>query len=242
MSSGTKKILFVVEGANTENNNVGDYAESLLSLTEREYEISVYGTTIYDLYQKMIVEGSYSDVVSFLKDQGKLALEPGIRSDEAFNSIYLVFDYDPQDPRMTFDHLIQCAQFFSDETRKGKLYINFPMFESFWDVVEKDGTWALSESEPREGLNGDRYKGEVRSRSVFGSTLPILGKENLVHVIRLNEERYRSMLSIGAKACWPGTNIPSLVRVQKRNEEDSGLIRILNTFCLLVLDYNPDLI
>lgn len=224
-----------------EKDQVDRYAKDMLTLTQNDFDISVYGTTIYDLYDKMILDGCYASVVSFLKDEGKLDLPDGVRPDEAFNSIYLVFDFDPQDPRFNFDHILQCAQFFSDETRNGKLYLNFPMFESLFDIQNQENTWVLSEAVSVKGLNGPTYKKSVKKRSVISGFS--ISSQDYPKIIRLHECRYRKLMSIKETTTWPGTNLPALVRIQRSSMEGKKTeIAILNTFALLILDYNPTLL
>ena len=44
----------------------------------------------------------------------------------------MIFDFDPQDNRYDEKKLAHMLQFFSDSTQMGRLYINYPMVESFY--------------------------------------------------------------------------------------------------------------
>lgn len=48
-----------------------------------------------------------------------------------FSEIYLIFDFDCQAPQYDDEKLQIMLDFFDNETEHGKLYINYPMIESF---------------------------------------------------------------------------------------------------------------
>ena len=48
-----KNILFLVEGSQMEADNIRNIAKKLLKLTETDYQVCSYGTTIYELYEEL---------------------------------------------------------------------------------------------------------------------------------------------------------------------------------------------
>ena len=55
--------------------------------------------------------------------------------------IYLIFDFDPQDPNADFEILKSMLRFFNDSSSRGKLFINYPMMQSYrhikcWEDTE----------------------------------------------------------------------------------------------------------
>lgn len=51
--------------------------------------------------------------------------------DKKYTDIYLIFDFDSHYHKFNPENLIDMIGFFVDSTDKGKLYINYPMLESY---------------------------------------------------------------------------------------------------------------
>ena len=58
------------------------------------------------------------------------------RSD--FAQIYLFFDYDGHATNASDKKITELLSFFNEETEKGKLYISYPMVESFKHIESTD--------------------------------------------------------------------------------------------------------
>lgn len=133
-----KKILLIVEGNKVEP-NVFNKLQNIFNL---EFEIYCFGTNIYSLYKIM----EENDFNVNIKDV-LLELHPD-RKDILLNKFvytYLIFDLDPhhtkKDESRTIEDIIfdnikkveKMAEYFIDETDPtiGKLYINYPMMESY---------------------------------------------------------------------------------------------------------------
>lgn len=123
----SNKILFVFEGLNTEEK----VADSYYNCFYHEDMIikSVYGTTIYNLYNK-ISKDKDLDTFTLLKEipHNKEVLESYNRGD--FAEIYLFFDYDGHSTSANDEKLKEILELFNEETGFGKLFINYPMIES----------------------------------------------------------------------------------------------------------------
>lgn len=133
-------ILIIVEGEKTEP----AFFNRLMSEFDQNFEIYCMGTNIYTLYKKMKEIEFNGDLKSIL-----IELHPNQRAvlSKKFAYTYLVFDCDvhhskKQDLRCieeiiadNFPKLIEMAEYFVDETDPsvGKLYINYPMMESYRD-------------------------------------------------------------------------------------------------------------
>lgn len=129
----SKRILFIVEGQNAEVS----LFKKLLSIfySSVEYDFYSYNTNIHVLSQLL-----YNDYPNFEKDEIdlKLVLMSQESDDEkrsvlrqTYNDIYLVFDFDPQHDHCHFDTVRRMLSYFNDSTTNGKLFINYPMLESF---------------------------------------------------------------------------------------------------------------
>lgn len=132
-------ILFIFEGKDDKT-----YYESIkrLFFTEKfDTFICTYNSNIYSLYTKlkqhdtlngMLEVNTVSVFKEILLEKGDETLK-NIREDEV-SEIYLFFDYDFQEDSRTPQEnnriLSEMLKYFTDETEKGKLYINYPMVES----------------------------------------------------------------------------------------------------------------
>lgn len=133
-------ILIIVEGARTEP----AFFNRLLGVFDQNFEIYCLGTNIYTLYKRMKEIEFNGDLKSVL-----IELHPEQREllSKKFAYTYLVFDCDVHHPKKedircieeiiadNFSKLREMAEYFVDETDPsvGKLYINYPMMESYRD-------------------------------------------------------------------------------------------------------------
>lgn len=97
-------------------------------------DILVYKTTIYDLYDKINLEyDDYWDDVDL-----PLLLTRGEGQDRLtkrdFTNIFLIFDYERQHPVFSEAKILRLQACFNDSADRGKLYINYPMVESYLDI------------------------------------------------------------------------------------------------------------
>lgn len=118
-------ILFIVEGELTE--------PKLLGMIYRQFQVDTkkiypFKSSIHQLYRELSFDDDL-DIVLLLKerthDQGKKKM-----LSMKFSAIYLIFDFDPQDPNFDLDKLKDMARFFNDPLDKGLLLINYPMIEA----------------------------------------------------------------------------------------------------------------
>lgn len=133
-------ILIIVEGAKTEP----AFFKSLLHVFDQNFEIYCLETNIYTLYKKMKEIEFNGDLNALLTE-----IHPNQRDtlSKKFAYTYLVFDCDVHHPKKddsrsiekivadNFSKLLEMSEYFVDETDPsvGKLYINYPMMESYRD-------------------------------------------------------------------------------------------------------------
>ena len=128
-----KKVLLIVEGDSDEVS----FVKKLFSVCNRkiEYKIYSYRTNIHIIAQELY--NNYSDfdkgdvdIRLFLaaqendKNKKKLLLD-------AYSDIYMIFDFDPQHNHPHFDTIRRMIYYFTDSTNQGKLFINYPMMQSY---------------------------------------------------------------------------------------------------------------
>lgn len=229
----------MVEGK-LESKNVKNIAEKMLSLTEENYEIISNDTVIYELFEDLRDDPDLS-LVGYLKAKGKITLNPGELSKEAFSQIYLIFDFDPHYEKYSDDDIREMLQFFDNETENGKLYINYPMFEATFYIDDFENPKRLYEMVSISECNGRCFKKRVKEISCFGR------KNHLDFSLRNPNDVYQSIR-------W---NYKRAIYLIKQNELDYTMILekqiesknseaknflILSTFVLMIIDYNPEIL
>lgn len=125
------KTLFIVEGHHEKNTLFSNLAKSYPELKLKKDRIEIYGTNIYALYN--IIKKEYGEDwreqdidLPWLVSNDKRRLYK-----EDFVNILLVFDYERHAPQFSEKIIVELQSCFCDATDMGKLYINYPMVESY---------------------------------------------------------------------------------------------------------------
>ncbi len=149
----------------------------------------VYGTNIYLLYEDIAKEygndwaGEEIDVdLPFVISKKKTPEDLKYKGD--FTNILLVFDYERHDINFSEEKIMEMQKQFSDMTDMGKLYINYPMIESYQHLSSIPDFEFEEKKIPVSLQPGKKYKELVRRESVierivkFPRKLDDLLKEN----------------------------------------------------------------
>ena len=80
---------------------------------------------------------------------------------EDFTDIFLVFDYERHDPRFSEDKIAELQNYFQDSTDMGKLFINYPMVESYQHLQSSPDPFYENRFERVIAGNGNDYKKKV---------------------------------------------------------------------------------
>lgn len=132
--------LFIVEGNHEKNEMLTLLLQCFPEMNIREENIIIYGTNIFALNNRLIkeygedwetVDVDLPYVVSKMKELSKTWHK------ENFVDIFLIFDYEIQDTYFSPEVVCKMQEYFSDETDVGKLYINYPMVESYLDTFDE---------------------------------------------------------------------------------------------------------
>ncbi|MDQ0232147.1 hypothetical protein [Metabacillus malikii] len=237
------KILLLVEGEKVEK-DLFEHFYNLYGINN--VEIVAYKTHIYAFYNRLKndyadsdgnIEFDIIDLPLFLNEYLNLEGE-SLLNEADFTDIILIFDFDPHDPQFDPNKLEILLDNFSDSTDRGKLFINYPMVESFKDTDSldnptfKDSTVHIDILKERSRRTS-RYKRIVDSYSCIGSIEEITTEvansllklhsfklEYLLHTFSYTDEDTYKMLC--KKQC------------HKLNNEN--LIWVINTSLLHMLD------
>lgn len=136
MTEAISRMLVLVEGERTDAVLMRRILE-MYGFSER-YQIIPYCTNIYSLYH--LVFEKYADTdpddldfLQVLKEQEKDEQKKKI-FDDKYSDILLIFDLDPQAPDYSPEKIQKMAAFFTESSDMGKLYLNYPMVESFFHM------------------------------------------------------------------------------------------------------------
>lgn len=239
-----RKVLFIVEGRRDEPRLLKKM-HSMLFGTQLE-NIYSYETTVYDLLKKMFDHDEMDcnlDVISVLRET-ELEPERRIVLEREYSDIYLIFDMDPQESRYEeCSHLLESAMlFFSDSTVNGKLYLNYPMLESYKHLRAHDD---ISYFDRVVGIDEIReYKSVVESEChPHFKHLNRYTEDTMREIIFMNVRKANKMLSgvsnlpgVDDYRSWEGIE---LLRIQRESFADDGVLFVLNTSVFYPIDFNP---
>lgn len=260
-------ILFVFEGKDDKT-----YFESIKRLffpAKSDTFVCTYNSNIYSLYTKLKSHDALNemlevDTVSVLKE---ILLEKGdetlkdIREDEV-SEIYLFFDYDFQEDSRTLEEnnsrLSELLGYFTDETGRGKLYINYPMVESLRYTKELPDNNYWQYTVTRQRCQEEKFKHQVHEFSFYKSNLEYLvltiksadddakiqqkadtAKTNWLHLVTMNTSKANYI-------CNDKNDLPDEVNNQqdifdsqlsKYVNTEECKVAILNAFPIFLFDY-----
>lgn len=127
------EILFICEGEKSEKQFCNFIIDKYFIQNNKVKEFVSFGTNIYGLYDEMKRDNGL-DIVELVKERAKEQKKTSVYSklnEGHFSEVYLIFDFDFHAPQYSSDKIKEMVNFFNNETENGKLYINYPMLESF---------------------------------------------------------------------------------------------------------------
>ena len=168
--------LLIVEGHHEKNKLFWLIFKCFPEININMDEIWIYGTNIYQLYNDIVKE--YDEewaeenvdidlpfVITKKQYPNKL------RYKEDFTNIVLVFDYERHDTNFSEEKILEMQRCFVDAADMGKLYINYPMIESYRHLCQlPDGNFAERKI-PVSLQPGKEYKALVEQETILGSKL-----------------------------------------------------------------------
>jgi len=179
MASKPANILIISEGAVAE--------EAIMRKLQKAYgldgkfEYTSYKTNIYVLYNQMFADKDISvlDIQSHLRTKEEKAYSKATTDDERvkialmidilsrnYSEIYLIFDIEsPQDEKYCPLKIRRMTMYFNDATDMGKLYISYPMVESFYHMASIPDVNYNTYTTQTNMLVKKQYKQRVRAES-----------------------------------------------------------------------------
>lgn len=237
------KILVLVEGERADVELMAHLFD-VYGISSK-HQIVSYKTNIYVLYNQMFKNEKPEDVdlLQLLKEQEKDVEKKKI-FDERYSDILLIFDLDPQDPLFTADKIKKMVDYFVESSDMGRLYLNYPMVESFYHMKQIPDPEYLNYRVTLDELYHKRYKDRVneecrnkRNKKDFASTA-----EECNSVILQNIEKAWHIIGSGT---YDKEKIPEALDIlisQLKSISDKKDLAVLCTCAFYIPDYNPKLI
>lgn len=240
-------ILIIVEGSKTEPN----FFNRLSDVFGLKFDIYCLETNIYSLYKKMKeidFNGDIKDVLSEIHQDKKEMLS------KKFAYTYLIFDCDAHHSRknesrtqeeIVLDNLAklsEMAKYFVDETDPsiGKLYINYPMMESYRDCdtffeedyasakvsIEELSTYKNRVAKKKlSSIHVDKYTKEQFSSLILQN----LYKLNIIHHKIWGKPNYDTYLKCSDSEC--------ILSEEKNLIVNEKFLSVINTSLFMITDF-----
>ena len=242
-----KKVLFVVEGARVESS----FFRHLAEVFSLNFEIYYLGTNIYSLYKKlkeMDFMANIKDVLVEMHPEQKSVLS------KSFAYTYLIFDCDAHHSKKNenrniqeivadnFAKLKEMAAFFIDETDPtiGKLYINYPMMESFRDCDDFFDNGYENATIKIEKINN--YKQIVKNKKLCNKHPDNFSKNNFESLVLQNIFKLNKLSSnVWGKPTYQTyleeSQSSEVLKKEKALVDKQRILSVLNTSLLIIADY-----
>ncbi len=166
------RSLLIVEGKHEKEELFWLIFKCFPELKISEGDVWVYGTNIYKLYED--IKKEYGD--DWAKDELDIDLPFIISKKEElenicykhdFTNVILVFDYERHDPQFSVEKIMEMQNYFKDSADVGKLYLNYPMVESYLHLKTLPDNDFINRKIQVSLQPGDMYKKMVKKESVI---------------------------------------------------------------------------
>ena len=169
-----RQNLLIVEGKHEKNKLFWLIFKCFPEMAIDIDDVWIYGTNIYLLYDDIVKEyGEHwveeNDDIDLPFVISKKQFPDRLRYKEDFTNIILVFDYERHDLNFSEKKIMEMQSSFIDSTDMGKLYINYPMIESYQHLCKLPDYDYENRKIPVSMQPGKVYKTLVESESIIGT-------------------------------------------------------------------------
>ena len=137
-------------------------------------KIWIYGTNIYQLYDDIVKEygeqwAKEDDDIDLPFVISKKQCPENLQYKKDFTNIILVFDYERHDTNFSEEKILEMQRRFADAADMGRLYINYPMLESYQHLCRLPDYEFLERKIPISLRPGKKYKALVERETAIGA-------------------------------------------------------------------------
>jgi hypothetical protein len=265
MAKAQRNVLVLTEGISTEVALMTMLFE-LYGFSEK-YSIYPYETNIHVLGDALFTRHGKSkgfiDLQMLLRETAETESKKKIL-EQKFSDILLVFDLDPQDDhisrdkrnkRITDSQIRKMVDYFNESTKRGKLYLNYPMVESFFhmeslsDRAFNERVATLDQLKPLN--DGTRkinpYKLRVKEECGIRYEEPVNGKSlrmdrnDCTGVIHQHLQKAHRLVDSVSDELLPPAQA-AILSAQLQLLKAYQHVSVLSTCAFFIPEYNPNLI
>lgn len=264
MSNEIKRnILLLVEGRSEEVKLFNRILKCFPEIDICSDNILVYDTNLWVLNGDLVKEFGDDwylqeiDFLGFLKSSNKVKRQIASIDSAKITDIFLIFDYERQDPLFDAETLEEILRFFNNSTENGQLYISYPMIESYKHFCVKPlpdidylnrlcNCNVLTSSENKK----NKYKQIVGIESRYTDLRKIEAEDFRQFVIHnLCKASHITQGTKGiseeiAHSYWDSLDMLNILKCQNRYSKDllNGFVSVICTCLFFIPEYNSKLI
>lgn len=223
-------ILFVFEGAKTEETVINSLNPHFISKNEDVVIYASYQTDIYKLYEE-VKDDEFLDIFEIIKEKNE-TLKDFER--HMFSQIYLFFDYDGHAHHAEDGKITHLLDFFNEESENGKMFISYPMVEAIKNINSQNDfnmeTFKISDL-----TNFKKYVADSSEKKYIHFNL--YSKKQWIDVIKIHCNKANYLLN--EVDDFPSEIIEqnTIFKAQQDKHISHGNVSILSGFPLMLLDY-----
>ena len=166
--------LLIVEGHHEKNRLFWLIIKCFPEININMDEIWIYGTNIYQLYNDIVKEygeewAEENVDIDLPFVISKKQYPDKLRYKEDFTNIVLVFDYERHDTNFSEEKILEMQRCFVDAADMGRLYINYPMIESYQHLCRLPDDDFAERKIPVSLQPGKEYKALVERETILGA-------------------------------------------------------------------------
>lgn len=171
-----RRNLLIVEGSHEKNKLFWLIFKCFPEINIDMDDIWIYGTNIYLLYGDIVKEygSEWADEENDIDLPFVISkkLHPdSLCYKEDFINIILVFDYERHDINFSEQKILKMQKCFVDAADMGKLYINYPMIESYQHLKALPDCDYAERNIPVSLQPGRKYKALVDNETIIGKAI-----------------------------------------------------------------------
>lgn len=236
-----RDLLFITEGEIDEPKFIEKFFKKCISNVE--YSIYSYSTTIHTLAKLIFNQQGQIDadldIKNVLKEQEK---DPMMRRilDKDYTDIVLVFDFEPHCDSPEFQKVGKMLEYFNDSSNMGKLYINYPMMQSYKHLKRfPDNDFKDRKVETMDATN---YKKIVNKESEY-KNLKLYNFPLCMQVIGYHLKKANYIIThqyeLMNRENFINLNYAKIYNIEREHNEKEQWVDVLNTFLFFIIEFNP---
>jgi hypothetical protein len=205
-------ILFIFEGKKDENKLFNKIFKLIKNEFFIKYNIITMETHIHSLYDKL-KNNQFQDLLTILKENGTSSQKEQLKKFDVKDiaEIYLFFDLDPHDSLFDPEKINDLLKFFDNETENGKIYINYPMLESFYHLINiNDIDYRKRVIRIRDCI---KYKKIVNEENFIRKKGGNLNANDIFYIIRQNVKKVNFII-------YDNFDIPEFKQISKLSQNN----------------------